>query len=676
METVTQINPVNATPDTRLHMIRRSEEILSSFTPEQQQEIRYKQQILSSLGYFIGRDFRIPIELNEPGAGWHWNFKDNEIRVDPKDLVEKPMDYLRFVISHEGGHRRMTRVDKVPPEIWTQPGFSFMTNALEDPRTNNFVADVYPGFRRQMTFAYDLVNKLEAENKAKAQATLGKTPRFMEAGFQYIKQWFRETKGEGVEIDPDLPDEIKTVVSATLDAARDSWLTYPSREEADQGEEPIQRYAEASYEINRDRIWPEFKKLVDQDIQDQELQQALQNAQGESEGQGLPQELQDKLSPDEQAELGKALNPAGQPDGEPRIIDIDSLSPSIKEKIKEYIDGLPEEKKKELMEKAREVLAEFEKELSEEFAGKLSTGDEESKTEDSASPSDILTKPLPDLSTTRADFREAVEKSLRGDENEYEKERRLLLPAIDELETDLRELFVARRASRWTSGYRSGRRIDIEKRIQEKALGVSPVESKSWQKRELPQEKDYATTLLIDLSGSMEGEKILEAFRGAIVKAEALNRLSIPLEILGFNDRLFVFKSFEAPMSREVQDRMSGMLDAVTEEGAAWNDDGWAVLQASNRLDLQPASERFLIVLSDGLPVESARHPREQYELGSIVTRIGSQSRNKLIGLGLGRGTQHVKDYYPNSVAGIKAKDLPNKLSDVLREAIMNPYSF
>ncbi len=103
METATRPNPVNTAPDTRLQMIRRPEEILSAFTPEQQQEIIYKQQILSSLGYFIGRDFRIPIELNEPGAGWHWNFKENEIRIDPKDLVEKPMDYLRFVISHEGG---------------------------------------------------------------------------------------------------------------------------------------------------------------------------------------------------------------------------------------------------------------------------------------------------------------------------------------------------------------------------------------------------------------------------------------------------------------------------------------------------------------------------------------------------------------------------------------------
>jgi hypothetical protein len=79
----------------------REKQILAQFTPEQQEEIKQKQQTLSSLAYFIGKDFRIPIELNEPGGGWYWDFKNNIIRIDPKDLLEKPMDYLRFVISHD-----------------------------------------------------------------------------------------------------------------------------------------------------------------------------------------------------------------------------------------------------------------------------------------------------------------------------------------------------------------------------------------------------------------------------------------------------------------------------------------------------------------------------------------------------------------------------------------------
>ena len=105
-------------------------ESFSDFTKEQQEEIIYKQKILSSLSYFIGKDFHIPVELNKPGAGWH--IEDNIIRIDPKDLLEKSMDVLRFIICHEGGHRRISRTDFIPTEEWRQQGFPFMMNAIED----------------------------------------------------------------------------------------------------------------------------------------------------------------------------------------------------------------------------------------------------------------------------------------------------------------------------------------------------------------------------------------------------------------------------------------------------------------------------------------------------------------------------------------------------------------
>jgi len=53
----------------------------------------------------------------------------------------------------------------------------------------------------------------------------------MQAGFEYIKQWFRETKGQDFSISPDLPEEVKTAVEATLLSTQDSWWRFPSREE-------------------------------------------------------------------------------------------------------------------------------------------------------------------------------------------------------------------------------------------------------------------------------------------------------------------------------------------------------------------------------------------------------------------------------------------------------------
>lgn len=673
-------------------------EIISQFNPAEQTEIRQRQQVLSSLAYFIGKDFKIPVELNEPGAGWRWNFAENKIRVDPKDLVEKPMDYLRFVISHEGGHRRITRADDIPKEIWRQPGFSFMMNAIEDPRTNNFVAEAYPRFRDQMDVGYQMDLDFEGKTKEKAKKDLGYTPRFMQAGLEYIKQWYQETKGTSATVlSPDLPKEVKDVVVKTLDSARDSWLRYPSKQEANRGESIIRQYANVSYEINRDEIWPEFKKLVEADMEDQKVEEMLKDMQSggeKSEGggqQGIPQELKEGLSPEEQKALEEAIqngqmgNQEGQESGQSQSIDLDSLPESLKQKIKDYIDSLPDDVKKNLAKKAQQSLSDFEKSINEEFEGKL-TDNPDKKSQGVKQPSSVdkaqsdeepkTSQNLLVESEGQKKFKDLIEETLKSDENIYEKMRREVLPLIDSLENDLREIFVQRRAQKWESGFRSGRRIDIKKRIQEKAKGVSPIESKAWQKREMPQEKDYAISLLVDLSGSMQGEKIKETFKGVIVLAEVLNRLSINTEILGFNDRLYQYQEFGEDMSKKTRDHMGGMLQEVSTSAARYNDDGWAVEQASERLSHQKATEKFLFVLSDGIPEESSNHSRDKYELETVINRVIKDTDQKLIGLGIGPDTGHVEHYYPNSVANIGVREMSEKLAGVIREAIANYDTF
>lgn len=707
------------------------------FTPEQQQEIETKRRILSSLAYFIGKDFQIPVELNEPGKGWHWDFQKNIIRIDPKDLLNKPMDYLRFVISHEGGHRRISRTEFIPAETWRQPGFSFMMNAIEDPRDNNFVAENYPKFREQMQLAYEMNLDMENKFKEKAQEKLGHQPRFMQAGFEYIKQWFLDQE-DGYQITENLPDEVKQVVQDTIQAARDSWTTYPSRGGADgkesekaadgrtvTGEELISEYARVSYQINLDKIWPEFQKLVEKDTEDQRTQELLdemQQGQPETGGQNLPQELSDQLTPEEQKELEKAIDEAiekakqeqeqkdqnGEPGGEQgsepgdaaseeagesgeqtgqkgKPIDLDSLSPELRQKINDYIDSLPEEKKKELAEKAEKSISDFEKELDEELGGKLSDNPDKKEARDQAeektepeieqkTETEVASKPVD--SSELEKYRDMVAEILKKDENVYEEYRREVLNVIDSLESDLREIFVARRMHAWKGGYKSGKRIDIKRRIQEKAKEISAVESRSWEKRELPSEKDYAISLLVDLSGSMQGEKIEETFRAVVVLAEVLNRLSIQTEILGFNDRIYEYQKFGQDISREIRENMGGMLQEVDDTSgtgkAQWNDDGWALSQTSESLAKQKAKEKFLIVLSDGTPVESPMHPRSEYKLDKVISDILRETDQKLIGLGIGPGTGHVEHYYPNSLADVNLEEMAEKLADLIREAIAN----
>lgn len=717
------VNTVEAKPVFRAIKENKESRILSSFTPEQQSEIKYKQQILSSLAYFIGKDFRIPVKLNEPGEGWHWDFEKNIIRIDPQDLLDKPMDYLRFVISHEGGHRRISRTDFIPLEQWREPGFAFMMNAIEDPRDNNFVAESYPKFKEQMGIAYEQDLDFEAKAKGKATDELGHKPRFMQAGFEYIKQWFRETKGEDFELSEDLPKDVQEVVNKTLPAAQDSWWRYPSRQEADNSEETITKYAKKSYEINRDKVWPSFKELIEEDMKDQQMQEMMQDSQTKGEsgaGQGLPQELKDRLTPEEQQQLEEAMKEAvekqqqnsqqqqggeessegesqeqGDPSGEqgePKAapVNLDSLSEELKQKIKDYIEGLPEGVKQELQKRAQKALAEFEKELNEELQGKLSQNPEqkaekEAKKESSKSeqPTTPIDSPKTEKSTRHEvdkdeiqKYRDMLAKEMEKDANVYEEYRREVLPIIDKLEQDLRDIFVARRARGWKGGHKSGKRIDIKRRIQEKAKDVPAMESRAWQKRELPQEKDYAISLLVDLSGSMQGEKIEETFKAVIVLTEVLNRLSINLEVLGFNNRIYEYQTFGQPISKEIRELMGNMLSEVNSSGARYNDDGWALEETSQRLAKQKVDQKFLIVLSDGEPVESPNHSGSQYDLGNVVKKVVKETDQKLIGLGIGSGTAHVADYYPNSMADVDIEEMASKLADLIEEVIANYNNF
>jgi len=717
-------------------------EVLSLFTPEQQIIILERKGILSSLGYFIGKNFEMPIELGIPTkqcqSGWRQGLRKmgekKYLQMNAYDLLNKPMDYLRFVTCHEGGHERVSRPGIVPLDIWQQPGFAFMMNAIEDPRMNNFVAESYPKFREQMEEEYGEHMGFELSAAEIAKKKLGYQPRFMQAGYEYIKQWFREAKGEEFKIDETLSEEIKEVVEATLASANDSWLRYPSREEADKSEERIRKYAQVSYEINRDEVWPEFKKLIEADMDDQKTQELLKDAQkkqgeGEEGSQGpegeqaqngvnLPQELKDKLTPEEQKVLEGAIKKAiesakkeqeeaeakqeaeGEGKGEKeqgapqegkegksgKPIDLASLPDGIKQKIKEYIKSLPEEEQREISEKAQEAFKEFEDALNEELQGKLSDNPKKkAEREESDKPSESETeKPrAPERETPGIDseelikFKDRMAKEIKKDANVYETMRQEVLPLIDKLETELREIFFARKAKGWESGFRTGKRIDIKKRIQEKAKSVPAMESKAWQKRELPDEKDYAISLLVDLSGSMENDgKIQETFKAIIVLAEVLNRLSINLAILGFNSQLYEYQTFNQQFSKQLRETMGGMIQETSyrkEHGVSTKTDtGFATTRAVEDLLKQKADNKFLITLTDGIPEPVPEHATAEFELKNVIKKVLAETDVRLIGLGIGRGTEHVGTYYPNSIANVQVEEMEEKLAGLIKDVIAN----
>lgn len=718
--------------------------ILEQFSPEEQQEIRYKRRILSSLAYYIGKDFEIPVVLGVPDqqcpSGWKWQRNEDGtqfIQINIYDLLEKSFDYLCFVICHEGGHRRISRTEFIPMEVWSQPGFSFMMNAIEDSRDNNFVAENYHAFRRQMKLAYEHDLDIEKKAKKKANEKLGYQPRFMQAGFEYIKQWYREVQDKEVLLSEDLPKEVREVVVNTLESAQDSWWRYPSKEEADKSEDTIKQYAQVSYEINLEEIWPEFKKLVEKDNEDQKMQEFMKDIQGDKaqgDGQSLPEQIKDELTQQQKKELEEAIEKAieemqkgtddnknneakesdsqgivnseseqGEADEETHSssvpIDLESLSDELKQKIKDLIDKLPDDKKKDLEDKANKSLGEFNEDISGDLDGKLSDNPdrkasrkEENSDDENGRKSDDDTENGESKTPEFNEHEDEIEKQKRievarrkmeevfedeGD-NHYMEILKEVAPLIEDLTGELRNIFVKRKLDKASPGHRFGRKWNVKKRIKERIEGIPLIRTESKEQPEnRSEQKDYAITILNDLSGSMQGAKIVEDFKSKIVLSETLASLNIKFEILGFQDKVLEFKTFDEELTDDTRNKLNQLLLEVEDDNPGGNnncgdnDDGVCLAEASQSLSQRMEKNKFLIVLSDGKPgMDSEKKTSGQLnrELRETIDYITQNTNQKLLGVGL--LSDAVSNFYPNNIPNVATEELMETLGEIIRDMI------
>jgi cobalamin biosynthesis protein CobT len=658
---------------------------LERFNEDDKKLIEDRLHVLSSLAYFIGKDYGMKVEVN-PDKGWHWDFDKNIVRADPDDLLTKPIEFLRFVMSHEAGHRRISRVKGViPDKVWQLPAFSFMMNVIEDPRDNNFVADNIPHFRDEMKYAYGPESedvKFETEMQEEANKKFGKKPRFMQAGFEYMKLWYKVSVGEKPDLSPDLPDDVRDVVLKTYEATKRSWNTYPSLNEADNGvvhqgkqltgEETITEYARASFQINYKEVWPLFKTLVDKDIED-----AKNNGQGNSNKKGNDEKK------DGSSDKPSEENQGGEnSDGGKKKDDKKGEKGTDKPQQGNNEDGSGGDKKPLTEEEAKKLIQEFAEKLAEHFEGEKAKADavkqakqakfepvpEQSEPENNETSEGEIIPDNEEQKPFTLDDKE-IEKlkqklEQRGKrETSYEQVLRECAPLIDHLTNELQEIFNKRRHTRWESGYRSGKKIHIGKAIQEEVAQTSPFETGAFMRREQPKEADYAIKLLVDLSNSMtSGGKIQEAFKGTVVLSEVLNALNIKFSVAGFNTKTEQYKDFNKDFSDGERQDFQGMLGEVSSRYSMGTKGGYALSEAYTELQKVDEKEKIIFVITDG-----------QSDDSGLLTRTVSQCLKKgykIIGLGLGRGTEHVRMYYPNSVANINVQKLAKVLGDKLREAI------
>jgi cobalamin biosynthesis protein CobT len=181
-----------------------------------------------------------------------------------------------------------------------------------------------------------------------------------------------------------------------------------------------------------------------------------------------------------------------------------------------------------------------------------------------------------------------------------------------------------------------------------------------WQRKNQIDKRNVAATLLIDLSGSMTGQKSEAALQGAILFWESLMSLGVSTSISGFKMERIPIVDFNESIVLNSRKKVANMLNMV----GSVNHDAVALRSAYEDLIVQPADEHVLIVISDGQPVGDNANA----ELSDVVEQI--RHRVHLIGLGLGEDTEHVSQFYPHAIGSIPVPSLSREIGSVLQKVL------
>ena len=447
--------------------------------------------------------------------------------------------------------------------------------------------------------------------------------------------------------------------------------------------------------------WPVFKELIDKHIEE-EAKKSHEGKQKESKEGGEPQQQQGQ-----QDEKGEGKQEGKEDEQQPQ--EGEGQQGEQKEGGKEKQPGqqpgagkswdeLTEEEKEQYINEARENLTEQER----EFVKRLQPKSIQMKEREDGTIEITIAGVTPeDIKQAEQEEREFEEQKKKMDQEagkykeEAVKEVKESLAKLKERETGLTEeereryeeyfaevkkyvgalvekldeVFPPQEEAEWEGGQRRGKRVDTKKLAREIPTGHGRV----FEKKDVPEIKEAAFTLLVDVSGSMRGKKIEEALKAAMLMAEAFSRKGVPFEILAFHDKLLELKQFEDEYFGKKKLELMRVLQEVGTPNAAWNDDGFAVDSAARRLQrrlLENDAQGALIVFSDGQPAPSGKHNGPEWELHDIVNKWSKQV--PLIGIGVGPGMEStIKEYYGKN--GLPVPDitkLPRALLDTLRKQI------
>lgn len=198
------------------------------------------------------------------------------------------------------------------------------------------------------------------------------------------------------------------------------------------------------------------------------------------------------------------------------------------------------------------------------------------------------------------------------------------------------------------------------------------------------QNKDYRVSLLVDISGSMGGQKIHETAKGAILLAEVLNIIGVEFEIVGFNTKLVEYKTFDQPFNWTARRNMEWIIPSAWMEGSGSTSDGIALYRTLQQVKQRPKAKNIVILLTDGgsnpsynsIPPEFTKimpvKDRGRYnniDDFNIHTELKKLEEHAFV-TGIGIMDTDVRGIYQRHAIVNEARDIPNAILSPIRHFI------
>ena len=242
--------------------------------------------------------------------------------------------------------------------------------------------------------------------------------------------------------------------------------------------------------------------------------------------------------------------------------------------------------------------------------------------------------------------------------------------------------------------------LDIEKEVAADTRAGTPTCAKAIASIRAATRRDVLgntiVSLLIDHSGSMRGQPILLAARAAMIASDLLHGLGAKQEVLGFTtvrwkggaSREKWVRAGQPPCPGRLNDllhivycsagqrlRARECVAMLRKDLLKENIDGEAIEWAASRLRQRRESHKYLIVLSDGAPVddstlcENAGDILERHLL-SVIHEIAQAGDIRLAAIGIGHD---VERYYSRSITIGAPEELESAILQLIEQLLSSP---